>query len=498
MTERLLAGRYRLGRLLGAGGMGAVWQARDELLDRDVAVKQVRPGEAVSADRLAELRERALREARAAARLRHQAIVTVHDVLEEHGMPYIVMDLIAGRTLEDVIRAEGRLPPDRVAAIGARVLDALTQAHQRGILHRDVKPANIMIGPGGQALLTDFGIAAFAGDLGQTSPGHLVGSPGYIAPERLREEGDGPEADLWSLGATLYAAAQGQAPFHRDTPMAVLGAVLTQPPPEPSFPGPLGPLLLALLAKDPADRPDADRLQRDLGRIADGLPVAPVPPTPADGSRGSEGEVRVARRRVAVAAGALALAGMAVAGVMAMRGQPAASPSASPSALALEPCGLLTPAQVGALLGESLQKPIPSPGKCLWTADTGDLSVAVETFTPRQGRTGPEVAQEIYVDRRQTSMSSARSGDLLEPDSADLPWRDMAGLGDEAFAVDVTLKGVSLGGSASSTIVFRVGDRLVELDYSKTFAKGRTPAVTTAQQEGVLTVARLVAEALRR
>ncbi|GGO70102.1 serine/threonine-protein kinase [Nonomuraea cavernae] len=504
MTERLLAGRYRLVRLLGAGGMGAVWQARDELLDREVAVKEVRPKGAVSADRLAELRERALREARAAARLRHPAIVTVHDVLEEEGLPWIVMDLIAGRSLEEVVRAEGRLPPARVAAIGARVLDALTQAHRRGILHRDVKPANIMIGPDGKALLTDFGIAAFVGDLGLTSPGALVGSPGYIAPERLLGEDDGPEADLWSLGATLYAAAEGQAPFHRDTPMAVLAAVLTQPPREPSFTGPLAGLLLGSLARDPADRPDADRLRRDLGRIADGLPVdaaRPEPPTPApevdlpetrpDGS--ADGERTSGRRRAAVAAGAVVLAGTVAVSVVASREQPGATPPAASSPATLEPCGLLTLGQVETLLPAPRQ-PTPSAGGCAWSADAGDLTVTVETFPPRQGRTGPETAREIYTARRETDMSRARSGGLLGPEPGDLPPRDVAGLGDEAFAVE----GVGLLDNATSTVVFRVGDRLVKLHYSKTFAKGGTPTVTEAHQEGVLSVARLVVDALRR
>ncbi|MFI9846091.1 serine/threonine-protein kinase [Nonomuraea sp. NPDC051941] len=486
MTEHLLAGRYRLARLLGAGGMGAVWQARDELLDREVAIKQLRPKEEVSADRLAELRERALREARVAARLRHPAIVTVHDVVEEDGLPWIVMDLVAGRTLEEVVRAEDRLPPKRVAAIGVRMLDALTHAHRRGILHRDVKPANVMIGPDGQALLTDFGIAAYAGDPGLTAPGDLVGSPGYMAPERLRGAEDGPPADLWSLGATLYAAAEGRPPFHRDTPMAVLGAVLTQPPAEPSFPGPLGPLLLALLAKDPAVRPDADRLRRDLGRIADGLPLAPEPPEPAEPPVFASGR----HRRVAVVAGALVLAGTAVVAAMALRGQPVRTPSPSPSATRA-PCDLLTLAQVAPLL-PAPGKPTAVSGGCTWSADDDFLSLTVETFAPRQGRPGPEVAREIYAARRLAETSAAGGGVLEDPDPEDLPPRDVVGLGDEAFAVE----GVNLN-DAFSTLVFRVGDRLVKLYYSKKFPKGDKPAVTSAQQEGVLTMARLAAEATR-
>ncbi|MEV4189571.1 serine/threonine-protein kinase, partial [Streptosporangium canum] len=206
----VLAGRYRaLGRL-GAGGMGVVWRAQDELLHREVAIKEVKLDPSLPEAQRTEMRERTLREARAAARLGHPSIVAVHDVVAQDGRPWIVMDLIRGRSLAQAVRQDGPLPAERAAAIGLAVLDALTLAHSRGIMHRDVKPANIMLAHDGGVLLTDFGIATLEGDVQLTSPDALVGSPGYMAPERLRGTGDGPAADLWSLGATLYTAVEGQ------------------------------------------------------------------------------------------------------------------------------------------------------------------------------------------------------------------------------------------------------------------------------------------------
>ncbi|MFC7644794.1 serine/threonine-protein kinase [Streptosporangium lutulentum] len=229
----VLAGRYRALERLGEGGMGVVWQARDELLHREVAIKEVRIDPHLPEAHRVEMRERTLREARAAARLSHPSIVAVHDVIAQDGRPWIVMDLVRGRSLGQAMRADGPLPPRWVAAIGLAVLDALALAHSRGIVHRDVKPANIMLAQDGGVLLTDFGIATLEGEVQLTSPDALVGSPGYIAPERLRGTGDGPAADLWSLGATLYAAVEGRGPFQRDTPVATLGAVLTQETPFP-------------------------------------------------------------------------------------------------------------------------------------------------------------------------------------------------------------------------------------------------------------------------
>ncbi|MFC7590905.1 serine/threonine-protein kinase [Nonomuraea antimicrobica] len=267
----LLAGRYHLLTQLGRGGMGTVWRAMDELLQQEVAVKEVRlPPDLDEAER-AELAGRTMREARAAAALRaHPSIVTVHDVVLDDGRPWIVMELVRGRSLDRVIRDDGPLPPPRVAEIGLRMIDALAAAHASGILHRDVKPANVMLTDDGRVLLTDFGIATIAGDAAITQTGLLTGSPGYIAPERLRGEDDGPLADLWALGATLYAAVEGSPPFARPNEAAVLAAVLMQEPAPYRLAGPLAPVLAAILDKDPATRcPPAEAVER-LAAVAQG------------------------------------------------------------------------------------------------------------------------------------------------------------------------------------------------------------------------------------
>ncbi|WP_245966888.1 serine/threonine-protein kinase [Sphaerisporangium album] len=303
----LLAGRYRLVSVLGQGGMGTVWRAADELLRQEVAIKEVLLPPELDADARAELRERTLREARAAARLRsHPSIVTVHDVVLEDGQPWIVMELVRGRSLDKIVHAEGPLPPRRVAAIGLAVLDALGAAHAAGILHRDVKPGNVLITDEGRVLLTDFGIATVAGDPALTQTGLLNGSPGYMAPERLRGEADGPPADLWSLGATLYTAVEGTPAFRRDNANAIMAAVLMHEPNPMRLAGPLAPVLGAILEKDPARRCPATWAAARLHAIAAGAPapgVAPpgsprgsaAPPGPAD-SAGPGGWAHTAGR----------------------------------------------------------------------------------------------------------------------------------------------------------------------------------------------------------
>nr|BFE82841.1 hypothetical protein GCM10020093_054420 [Planobispora longispora] len=285
---RTLAGRYRLLERLGEGGAGTVWRARDEMLRREVAVKELRGGR--------EFAERAIHEARAAARVSHPAIVMVHDVVTDGGQPWIVMDLVGGDSLDRVIRREGTLPPRQVAAIGLRVLDALEAAHTHGLLHRDVKPANVLLDADGTAMLADFGIAApLTGELSLS--GH-AGSAGYTAPERLREEPAGPASDLWSLGATLYTAAEGRAPFHRDHPAAIAAAVLMREPPAPERAGPeLGGLLLALLAKDPQTRPEPEEIRRVLNGVARSGRTSGTFPSPARTPRTSSRRIRHSRSR---------------------------------------------------------------------------------------------------------------------------------------------------------------------------------------------------------
>ncbi|MGW4897994.1 serine/threonine-protein kinase [Kitasatospora sp. NPDC004240] len=269
-AERLLAGRYELGERLGRGGMGTVWRARDRMLDREVAVKELTVNH-LPEDEAQILHARMKREASAAARIKHPGVITVHDVLEQDGRPWIVMELVDGRSLADVISQDGTLQPRAAAEVGSQVLAALHRGHQLGVLHRDVKPANVLLERGtGRVVLLDFGIATYEGSTELTRPGDLVGSPDYLAPERAQGERPGPASDLWGLGATLYAAVEGESPFRRTSPLTTLAAVVGDPLPEPRRAGPLGPVLAALMAKDPDERPTADEAARMLSEVTDG------------------------------------------------------------------------------------------------------------------------------------------------------------------------------------------------------------------------------------
>ncbi|CAM5716534.1 Serine/threonine-protein kinase PknD [Streptomyces antimycoticus] len=255
-TGRLLAGRYRLGEILGQGGMGTVWRASDQTLGRTVAVKELRFPSSVEEDEKRRLITRTLREAKAMAGIRSNGAVTVYDVVDEDDRPWIVMELIEGRSLADVVRDDGPLTPRRAAEVGLAVLDVLRAAHQAGILHRDVKPSNVLISDDGRVVLTDFGIAQVEGDPSVTSTGMLVGAPSYISPERARGQKPGPPADLWSLGGLLYAAVEGVPPYDKSTAIATLTAVMTEPVEPPKNAGPLEEVIYGLLTKDPAQRLD--------------------------------------------------------------------------------------------------------------------------------------------------------------------------------------------------------------------------------------------------
>jgi len=265
----LIAGRYRLRDVIGRGGMGVVWLAADELLNRDVAVKEtVRPQEFDDTE-WDILREGSLREARTAARLSHSNIVGVFDILEQDGRPWLVMQLVPFPSLRDVIQRSGPLSPARAAQVGLGVLAAIQAAHAAGVLHRDVKPGNVLLGPDNEVVLTDFGLAVIDGNPHATRSRLLIGSPDYMSPERARGEPASRAADLWSLGATLYAAVEGRAPFERDGSAAVLEAVLTDSPDPPSLAGPLWPVISRLLDKDPGQRLSADQAQWMLQPVAD-------------------------------------------------------------------------------------------------------------------------------------------------------------------------------------------------------------------------------------
>ncbi|MBE1531289.1 hypothetical protein H4W34_001122 [Actinomadura algeriensis] len=250
--------------------MGTVWRADDETLDREVAVKEVVLPHGLADDERENRHRRTLREARASARLGHPGVVTVHDVVDEDGRPWIVMELVRGRSLQDIIDEDGPLPPARVAAIGRQIIGALRAAHAIGILHRDVKPANVLVTGDDRAVLTDFGIAQVAGDATLTGTGMVMGSPAYMSPERVRGDAALPASDLWALGATLYAACEGKAPYHRSDAMAILAAVMTQEAPPPRNAGPLAPVLIGLLDRDPAARTSAQQAEDALTAIANG------------------------------------------------------------------------------------------------------------------------------------------------------------------------------------------------------------------------------------
>ncbi|MET9400321.1 protein kinase [Kitasatospora sp. NPDC002965] len=303
-TGRLLAGRYRLDAVIGRGGMGTVWRAEDEMLGRTVAVKELRMNASVEEDEKHRLIVRTLREAKATARIRHNSAVTVFDVVEEDDRPWIVMELVESRSLADVIREDGPLEPARAAEIALDVLGVLSAAHAHGILHRDVKPSNVLIGEDGRVVLTDFGIASVEGDTSVTSTGMLVGAPSYISPERARGQKPGPPADLWSLGGTLYAMVEGRPPYDRGSALATLTAVMTEDLTAPVNAGPLRPVIEGLLAKDPVERLTASQTRSMLKRVAADATARAESTTeqavPVAGGGAADGAERPAGERPAV------------------------------------------------------------------------------------------------------------------------------------------------------------------------------------------------------
>ncbi|WP_030263356.1 serine/threonine-protein kinase [Streptomyces sp. NRRL B-24484] len=322
-TGRLLAGRYRLSDVLGRGGMGTVWRAEDEMLGRVVAVKELRMTDAVDEDEKHRLIVRTLREAKATARIRHTAAVTVFDVVEEDERPWIVMELVESRSLADVIKDDGPLEPARAAAIALDVLGVLCAAHEHGILHRDVKPSNVLIGDDGRVVLTDFGIASVEGDSSVTSTGMLVGAPSYISPERAKGRKPGPPADLWSLGGTLYSMVEGKPPYDRGSALATLTAVMTEDLAPPLNAGPLRPVIEGLLEKDPDRRLDASATRAQLRRI--------VAESTARAEATTQQAVPVAGGGRTAAAPAAAAAAAAVAGTAKKPATPASAPAGKPA-----------------------------------------------------------------------------------------------------------------------------------------------------------------------
>jgi serine/threonine protein kinase len=282
--------------------MGVVWRARDQLLDRDVALKEVQIADSLTEEERATAFQRVLREAKTAARLNHPAVVTVYDVAEDGGRPWIVMQLVDAQSLDQVLATSGPLSPRRAAEMARQLLSALSVAHAAGVMHRDVKPSNVLIGDNDQAVLTDFGIATFQDDPKLTQTGMVMGSPGFTAPERIRGDDASPASDLWSLGATIYAAVEGHGPFERrGGAMTTMSAIINENAPEAPTAGALGPVIAALLRREPADRPDAGAAARMISNILpqlgdqapDGPPgYAPTALSASSAPPGSGGPVR--------------------------------------------------------------------------------------------------------------------------------------------------------------------------------------------------------------
>ncbi|WP_067132095.1 serine/threonine-protein kinase [Microtetraspora malaysiensis] len=520
MSGVLLAGRYRLLETLGEGGAGTVWRARDEMLHRDVAVKDIRVPPELTGEARRAFGGRAIQEARSAARLNHPAIVVIHDVVVDRDRPWIVMDLIRGRSLDHVIKNGGPLPARRVAEIGLRLLGALSAAHAQGLLHQDVKPANVLLDEHGQALLADFGIAlpAATGDTSGSAPDAdretaawltTAGSPGYAAPERLSGGAATPASDLWSLGATLYTAVEGRAPFARELAAAVTAAILLRQAPAPERAGPvLGPLLLAMLAKDPAARPSPDAIREALRAVAayDAAPAPAAHPTagalaaqadpssPVSGTLPTapsrRGRARPAKRRPLLIASIVlvALAATGTAGWLALRPDASSAGStsgAAPFATVPDPCALLTDAQATELLGGATETSA-ADGECAWRFRHDGIVWRSVTLLLRAERSG-EAARLSLASRR--SVQASLKGTASHETTYGV--RDVPGTGVEGFAQDVSN---SFQKSTTSTVWFRVGNMIGEVRYHQLDG----PAVTPAARRTAERAAKLTAEAIGR
>ncbi|MFJ6419487.1 bifunctional serine/threonine-protein kinase/glutamate ABC transporter substrate-binding protein [Streptomyces hydrogenans] len=452
---RVVDGRFELVERLGGGGMGLVWRARDLVLHRDVAVKEVRPSDPDLAEAdpgaAAALASRVLREARALARLTHPNVVTVHHVVEGGGAegpyPWIVMELVGGGSLQDRLD-RGTLTPHRAAALGRGLLAGLRAAHEAGVQHRDVKPPNVLLRPDGTPVLTDFGIASLHGATALTPTGSVIGTPDYMAPERVRGEDGGPAADLWSLAMTLYVAVEGRNPYRRGHTLATLAAVLAEDVPPPHRAGPLGPVLMGVLVRDPAARTHPRELDRLLARVADTAPqdaalqdahprdaapapvpvpgttsyriAPPVPPPPTGPPR--TGQAPGGRRRLLLAAGiALALtAGGAVAW--------AKWPEKDPAKKTVGAHGPSSSAPSPSSSGTAASAPPPSAG------GGAPFTIGVKSDQPGFGLKGPDgtysgfdVAVATYVAR------------ALGHDPAGIVWKEVASSERETLLRDGTV-----------------------------------------------------------
>ncbi|MCA2226823.1 serine/threonine-protein kinase [Nonomuraea aurantiaca] len=469
MSGGRLASRYSLLRPLGSGGMGRVWLARDEMLDREVAVKELTLPEGLSAKERGDLVTRAVREAQATARLRHPGIVALHDVIVEHERPWLVMELLRGRTLADAVRERGAMPQEQVADIGVRVLDALSTAHAQGVQHRDVKPGNVFLTEGGRVVLTDFGIARQEGQATLTEQGLMIGSPGFIAPERLEGEPGGPASDIWSLGATLFTAAAG-GPAYGGSPAERIRATLTLPP--PVVPGPIGPVLAAMMARHPAARLDARAAGHALGEVAAGRTarLATQHDLTAPG--------RVKRRGKAIvwiAAAAVAVLVIAAGATYLVTKNQDKVPEAF--SVPMNVCSLLAQAEIGELLN-TRQPPKPQPGsdevgpKCGWPVQgTGvGLQLQKDSDTPDPWSMTPVTAHTL-LGNQQRYWAKYDEIDWTWPEigvknslkAKRTPVHALTGIGEEGFAFELT--GPS-GRVHSAHVYYRLANLVVSVEYT--------------------------------
>ncbi|MDP4506267.1 serine/threonine-protein kinase [Nonomuraea turcica] len=469
MSTGRLAGRYALQRPLGAGGMGTVWLARDEMLDRDVAVKELMLPEGMSPKERADSVKRSVREAQATARLRHPGIVALHDVVVEHERPWLVMELLRGRTLADTVREFGPMPPDYAARIGADVLEALSVAHAQGMQHRDVKPGNVFLTESGRVVLTDFGIARQEGQATLTEQGLMIGSPGFIAPERLEGHPGGSASDLWSLGATLYTAVTGAAAYEGSAAQRVRDT-LTQPP--PVAPGPLGPLISAMMAQHPEARPDPRMIVPALRQVAAG---GPLPHVPAGQETTAPSPVRKRGRAVAWIAAAAAFVVVAAGGFFVLRSMDSGAPAAFTAPM--DVCTLINPEEVGLLL-RTQSPPKGQPGadsvgpKCGWPISrTGvGLQVQKDSDTVDPWSMTPVSARRLFqnqkrywskFDELQWKWPEIGVKDSMKAKRT--PVRQITGVGEEAFAFELT---GPTGRMLSAYVYYRLANLVVSVEYS--------------------------------
>gem|GEM_PF-348757 len=514
IDTRVLAGRYRLLNPLSEGGAGTVWLATDETLGRDVAVKEVRLPSDLDPARRQEIFAGALREANLAARLKHPSIVTVHDVIIDREQPWLVMELLSGASLEQTVRGRSPLPAHQVARIGVGILSALGAAHAAGVVHHDVKPGNVFLTRTGKAVLTDFGFAVADGEVTSGRTGHLVGSPNYIAPERLRGERGGPASDLWSLGATLYFAVEGVPPHPAESPIAAIGRVLTEPPRPPERAGELGALLTRMLDPVPETRPSFESVARSLGelaagRAATGTPAAPPVPPPSPTSVSvPPSKPRLSRTTLwaTVETAGIALVIALTFGVTFLL---APNPTAAEKRVRLSesPGVFATPVDVCALVPGSMARQLlpaltgegkpTNDGGCQWAAKGMGLEVRLSGAD--QWGKSPRQAHELFVNRRQDVIPSGenawswpeiqagiRSSRVTAPMAVEP-------VGDEAFGYDV-YENRKTGRLEQSYVVVRVDNLVLDVGYTVVDGSKDGPAI----QAGAHTTATWVVNALNK